>query len=1178
MINTVRVLIVEDLSTDAELAEREVLKVLPRSRFLRVETQEDFLASFESFQPDMIISDYMLPYFDGMSALKLAQEHAPETPFIILTGSMNEETAVECMKAGAWDYVIKEHTKRLGPAVLAALEQKHLRIEKLRAEEALRESEKHYRLLFKNMLEGLAHCRIIIDNGKPRDFVHLNVNDSFRRMTGLDDPVGKRVTEIVPGIGDSNPELFEIFGRVSQSGIPETFETYIKPLGIWLAISVYSTEKDYFVAVSYDITKRKEAEQAKNEQTKLLSTLINGLPDIVALQRPDHSVIFYNQAGYDFLDTSHSEIDDRKCFSLGSRDGVIEACATTKVGLSGQIETTERYFPEKKTWLETRALPVLDDSGKPSMIIEILRDITDRKRSEEALRKSEERLRLALEATSDGVWDWNIETGEVLRSPGFFSMLGYEAEEFSASFEEWRRLIHPEDLEPTIEALDEYLSGKRDTYEVEFRVSNKSGDSVWMLSRGKVVARDRDGKPLRMIGTHADITERKRAEKLMLIRMTLLEYAATHSTEELLQKTLDEVSAMTNSFIGFYHFVEDDQTTLNLQAWSTRTVNEFCRAEGKGLHYGIDQAGVWVDCVYERKPVIHNDYSALHHRKGMPPGHAPVIRELVVPVMRSDRIVAILGVGNKPSDYTEKDAEIVSYLADVVWETIQRKLAEEERIRLITAIEQSAEMVMVTDAAGTILYANPAFEKITGYSREDAIGNKPNILKSGQHNNDFYEHLWKTITDGKVWSGRIINRKKDGSLFEEESTISPVKDDSGKIANYVAVKRDVTREVSLQAQLLQAQKMEAVGTLAGGIAHDFNNILQVTLGYSELLLQEKEEGDSEYADLKKILHAAKNGAELVQSLLTFSRKVEPKFVQLSINRQITQVEKLLRRTIPRMIEIQLNLDPDVSEIDADPTQIEQVLMNLAVNARDAMPDGGTITIRTHDVTLDTDYCNFHAEATPGDYVLLSVSDTGHGMHKEELQHIFEPFYTTKELGRGTGLGLAIIYGIIKQHGGHIACYSEVGKGTRFEIYFPAIKRDTITDIESSLEMPAFGTETVLIVDDERFVRELGCRILERNGYSVLTADDGEEALKVYSQEKDKIDLVILDLIMPTMGGRDCLRKLLMLDSHARIIIASGYSADSSTKECLEIGAKGFVPKPFRFKELLRQVRKTLDEK
>jgi len=255
--------------------------------------------------------------------------------------------------------------------------------------------------------------------------------------------------------------------------------------------------------------------------------------------------------------------------------------------------------------------------------------------------------------------------------------------------------------------------------------------------------------------------------------------------------------------------------------------------------------------------------------------------------------------------------------------------------------------------------------------------------------------------------------------------------------NFVAVKRDITEQLALSRQLLQAQKMEAIGTLAGGIAHDFNNLLQVTLGYSELLLAEKREDDPEYADLSKILQSARSGAELVQRLLTFSRKVEPKPVPLNLNRRILQVEKLLRRTIPKMIHIQLDLSDDLADINADPTQMEQVLMNLAVNARDAMPDGGKLAISTRNVSLDEEYCRVRAGAKPGEYVLLTVSDTGYGMDKATIDHIFEPFYTTKELGRGTGLGLAMVYGIVKQHGGYISCYSEVEHGTTFNVYFPA---------------------------------------------------------------------------------------------------------------------------------------------
>jgi two-component system, cell cycle sensor histidine kinase and response regulator CckA len=506
-----------------------------------------------------------------------------------------------------------------------------------------------------------------------------------------------------------------------------------------------------------------------------------------------------------------------------------------------------------------------------------------------------------------------------------------------------------------------------------------------------------------------------------------------------------------------------------------------------------------------------------------------------------------------------------------------RKRAEEDRVRLVTAIEQAAETVVMTDTNGTILYVNPAFEQTTGYSSLEAIGNNPRILKSGQHDARFYENLWKTITSGAVWSGHFITRKKDGTLFEEEATISPVKDDSGKIVNYVAVKRDVTKEVSLQKQLLQAQKMEAIGTLAGGIAHDFNNLLQVILGYSELLLQDKGEKAPDYQDLRRILQSAQNGAELVRRLLTFSRKVEPQFSIMNLNRQIMQIDRLLQRTIPKMISISLQLSNDIAEIYADSTQMEQILMNLAVNACDAMPDGGSLTIATTNTALDDEYCKFYSSAVPGDYVLLTVTDSGHGMDKKTIEHMFEPFYTTKELGRGTGLGLAIVYGIVSQHGGHITCYSELGKGTEFKVYLPAIPAEIEPSTELSGEMPAFGTETILLVDDEEFVRELGERVLGRNGYKVLTAANGVEGLTRYTQHKDTIAMIILDLVMPTMGGKDCLQELRKIDPQVKVLVASGYSADATVQEVLELGVKGFVSKPFRFKDLLRQVRKTLDE-
>jgi PAS domain S-box-containing protein len=517
------------------------------------------------------------------------------------------------------------------------------------------------------------------------------------------------------------------------------------------------------------------------------------------------------------------------------------------------------------------------------------------------------------------------------------------------------------------------------------------------------------------------------------------------------------------------------------------------------------------------------------------------------------------------------------YFVSHVQDITQSRNAEIERERLVSAIEQAAEAVIITDAESRILYVNPAFEKITGFEREESIGKNPSILKSGEHDSSFYADMWHTIKAGKTWSGRFTNRKKDGRLYYEEATISPVKDATGKIVNFVAVKRDITEHLEMSKQLLQAQKMEAIGTLAGGVAHDFNNILQVALGYSELLLTGKTKKDPGYDDLNKINQAARSGADLVRNLLAFSRKSEPKPVPVDLNHQVTHIEKLLQRTIPKMIQIRLDLADGLARTNADPTQIEQILMNLAVNARDAMGESGNLTIRTEQVTLDEEYCKFNVEPKPGDYVQLSVSDTGHGMDKETLEHIFEPFYTTKELGRGTGLGLSMVYGIVKQHGGHIDCYSEVGKGTTFKLYFPAISPVDEPSVEETGMMPAFGTETVLLVDDEDFVRDLGERILKKNGYTILTAANGKEALEIYQREKDRIHLVILDLIMPNMGGKDCLKRILDINPQARVLIASGYAADTSTKECVDLGAKGFVAKPYRFKELLQHVRKSLDE-
>jgi PAS domain S-box-containing protein len=507
-----------------------------------------------------------------------------------------------------------------------------------------------------------------------------------------------------------------------------------------------------------------------------------------------------------------------------------------------------------------------------------------------------------------------------------------------------------------------------------------------------------------------------------------------------------------------------------------------------------------------------------------------------------------------------------------------RKQADRERLLLTTAIEQSAESVLITDTEGTILYINSAFEQINGYSRQEAVGKKTRILiERNEKDTAVYEDLQMTLDRGEVWRGRLTNKKKDKTLYEAEVTISPVKDKSGRIINYVGVSRDVTKEALLQKQFIQAQKMEAVGTLAGGIAHDFNNLLQVVLGYSELMLRRKSERENDYSDLQKIFQAGKSGTELVKSLLMFSRKLEPKYRPVNLNQEIIQVQGLLSRTIPKTIKIDLRLSGDLEPIQADQSQIGQILMNLGVNARDAMPDGGALTIETANVELGQEYCNAHLEAKPGRYVLLTVSDTGHGIDRETLSHIFEPFFTTKSVGKGTGLGLATVYGIVKEHDGLIVCYSEPGQGTTFKLYFHAIQTDeNVETLESETDIP-HGTETILLVDDDEVVRDLAATVLENFGYQVITAGNGKEALDIFMSQSGKIALVILDLIMPEMDGRQCLNEVLRIDPKTKVIIASGHSVNGNAEEIFLSRAKAFVEKPYDIKDLLKNVRNVLDK-
>ncbi len=502
------------------------------------------------------------------------------------------------------------------------------------------------------------------------------------------------------------------------------------------------------------------------------------------------------------------------------------------------------------------------------------------------------------------------------------------------------------------------------------------------------------------------------------------------------------------------------------------------------------------------------------------------------------------------------------------------KRAIEEQARLVTAVEHAAESIIVTDPQGIIEYVNPAFEKITGYSRNEVIGRHIELVDSGQYSKTFFNSILDTLQRGKVWQGRLVNKRRDHSLYETEATVSPVKNKAGEITNYVSVQRDVSHEVRLETQLRQAQKMEAIGTLAGGIAHDFNNLLMGIQGNISLSLLDVDTDSPLAKNLKKIEQYVQNGVDLTKQLLGFARGGKYEISLLDLNKLLKEQNLMFSRT-NKDIVFENESNPNLWTVEADRGQIEQVLMNLYLNAVQAMPGGGTLTTRTENVIIDQDqYSPYFVKA--GRYIRITIEDTGVGIDEKIQQRIFDPFFTTKEMGRGTGLGLASVYGIVKNHEGFINVYSKKGQGARFEINLPASGK-VAPNKEKPREEFVRGQETVLLVDDEDMIIDVAQRMLDKLGYKVFTARDGKEAIEVFRKHKEEIDAIVLDMIMPKMSGGEAFDRIKEIKPEIKVLLSSGYSINGQASEILSRGCNGFIQKPFNLQNLSKSLRTILEE-
>jgi two-component system, cell cycle sensor histidine kinase and response regulator CckA len=520
----------------------------------------------------------------------------------------------------------------------------------------------------------------------------------------------------------------------------------------------------------------------------------------------------------------------------------------------------------------------------------------------------------------------------------------------------------------------------------------------------------------------------------------------------------------------------------------------------------------------------------------------------------------------------------VSHFIAIKLDITERKRAEERICRLAQAVENSAELIALADPDGRISFANQALLQATGYQESEILGELfGNTLISRNNPPTLGEEIRVRTISGGVWRGECLGRRKDDSDFPVFLSTGPIKDSQGQVIGIFGIGQDSTDRKRLEEQLLVSQKMEAVGRLAGGVAHDFNNLLGVILGYSDLVLDSFPLDDPRCQQLEQIKKAGLRATSLTRQLLTFSRKQVRQPTVLDINALVTDFNKMLRRMIGEDIEFTNALQQGLGRVKADAGQIEQVIMNLVVNSRDAMPNGGKLTIETANVDLDQEYCASRPAARPGRYVMLAVSDTGSGMDAETQARIFEPFFTTKEEGKGTGLGLATVYGVVTQSEGHIRVYSELGKGTTFKIYFPRADepghKARTDDREHTASLR--GSETILVAEDATPLRVLTCALLENGGYKVLAAENGMEAIKLAERWDQPIDLLLTDVVMPGMSGRELADRLAVKRPEMKVLYMSGYTNDAIVRHGVLEPGIFFLEKPFSQEALARKLREVL---
>ncbi|MFI5214077.1 MAG: PAS domain S-box protein, partial [Gemmatimonadales bacterium] len=882
---------------------------------------------------------------------------------------------------------------------------------------------------------------------------------------------------------------------------------------------------------------------------------------------------------------SETQMTGRLCFELVHPDDVAKArelFGTIRARPGVPVSGAVRCAHKDGSWRTIEAVSVnrLDDPTVGAVVTNY-RDVTEHRRVEEALRASEALYRVVTESASDGIITIDSTSRIRFVNPAAERLFGWSSAEL---IDKPLTLLMPDRLASShVASLDRYLAtGQRHFPWTGVSLKGRRRDGTEIALEISLSEYTADGKRL-FTGIIRDVTSRRRAEHVQTALYHISEAASqAPGLPQLLaaiHRIVGELMPARNFYISLY---DAAQGTISFPYFvDERDSVPQRRTPGRGLTEYVLRTG---------QPLLGTPEAVadLLKRGEVELIGAPSAYWLGVPLVTGGRTIGVLAVQTyaEGETYGEPELAILRFVSTQIAMTIERKRAEEARRKadaelafLGAAMRQVAEIAVITDRDGTIEYVNPTFERVTGFTRGEAIGQTPRLLRSGVHDADVYRKIWETLLAGDVYTGMLVNAKKSGEHYTAEVVITPLRDERGVITHFVELQRDVTVERELQEQLRQAQKMEEVGRLAGGIAHDFNNLLTAILSYVDFVLFALGADHPAREDAEQVRGAALKAAGLTRQLLAFSRRqvLQPRL--LDLNGVVAEMERLLRRLIGEHIVLKTRLAPGLGAVRADPSQIEQVIVNLAVNARDAMPQGGVLSIETG--LADEREVRSHSSkmpVAPGPYVVLRIADTGTGMDAETRRRLFEPFFTTKERGQGTGLGLATIYGIIKQSGGYIWVESEPGAGTTFTVHLPQAGAPAAAPAAASILKESLrGTETVLLVEDDRAVRDLGRRSLVDQGYHVLEAGNGAEAVKLANAYDGPIHLLLTDVVMPEMGGRALAEALGATRPDMALLFVSGYNEDAVIQHGVQESGLPFLQKPFTPSALLGMVREVLDE-